>query len=161
MEKEVMIYFKTLFCKMQETLTITSDDDWGREEISVIKDDMDALQNGRDLEIENRIKGRSGLYLKKIDDALERIQKGSFGQCEECGDAISFERLKARPTATMCIKCKEDNERVEGHIPYSRRSHSVGRGLAVVGSNVLDFAKEDKSLTERQILKLTFDKDDI
>lgn len=159
MEKEAMIYFKTLFHKMQTNLTAISDDDWGREEVSVIKDDMDALQNGRDEEIEKRLKGRSGLYLKKIDDALLRMQKGSFGECEECGEDISFERLRARPTATMCIKCKEDEERKLEHIPYQRRSRSIGRGPAVLATNVLDFPKEDKSLTEGQVIKFTFDKD--
>ena len=50
---------------------------------------------------------------KKIDHALEKIRNGSFGVCEECGDPISIKRLEARLETTLCIRCKEDQERVE------------------------------------------------
>ncbi len=41
--------------------------------------------------------------LKDINDALEKIEKGEYGKCEECGEEISYERLKANPEARTCI----------------------------------------------------------
>ncbi|HEX9619882.1 MAG TPA: TraR/DksA C4-type zinc finger protein [Polyangiaceae bacterium] len=41
------------------------------------------------------------------------MEDGSFGVCEDCGDPISIKRLEARPETTLCIRCKEEQERVE------------------------------------------------
>ena len=60
-----------------------------------------------------RLRGREKTFLDKIQKALERIEDGSFGVCEECGEEISVKRLEARPETTLCIRCKEDQERVE------------------------------------------------
>lgn len=60
-----------------------------------------------------RLRGREKTFLDKIQKALERIEDGSFGTCEECGEPISVKRLEARPETTLCIRCKEDQERVE------------------------------------------------
>ena len=51
--------------------------------------------------------------LEQIHDALTRINGGTFGRCEECEEEISLKRLEARPETTLCIRCKEDQERVE------------------------------------------------
>jgi DnaK suppressor protein len=56
---------------------------------------------------------REGLYLRKIESALSRIQNGSFGQCDDCGEEIEIKRLEARPTTTSCIACKEQEEKRE------------------------------------------------
>jgi DnaK suppressor protein len=71
-----------------------------------------------------RLRNREALFLRKIDEALRRIADGSFGECEECGDDIELKRLEARPTATMCVACKEEAERrehvhIDGHRPKS------------------------------------------
>ena len=53
----------------------------------------------------------------KIREALERIEMGTFGICEECGEEISEGRLTARPVTTLCIDCKkkqEDDEKLKG-----------------------------------------------
>ena len=60
-----------------------------------------------------RIRDRERILLRKIDKALERIDGGNFGECEECSDEIELNRLKARPVATLCIKCKEEQEHRE------------------------------------------------
>jgi RNA polymerase-binding transcription factor DksA len=52
-------------------------------------------------------------FLDKINKALVKIDDGTFGVCEECGEEISVKRLEARPETTLCIKCKEDQERME------------------------------------------------
>ena len=50
--------------------------------------------------------------IKKINRALERLNNGDFGVCEECGREISEERLMARPMAVLCIRCKRKEEAV-------------------------------------------------
>ncbi len=76
-----------------------------------------------------KLKSRTSFYLKKIEQALERLDEGVFGICEECEESISKDRLFARPTAHLCIKCKESEELEERQIPYSRKSHTLGKGL--------------------------------
>ena len=60
-----------------------------------------------------RLRGREKTFLRKIQKALEKIEDGSFGLCEECEQPISLKRLEARPEAPLCIKCKEEQEREE------------------------------------------------
>jgi DnaK suppressor protein len=60
-----------------------------------------------------RLRGREKTFLKKIDHALAKIEEGTFGVCEECEELISVKRLEARPETTLCIRCKEDQERIE------------------------------------------------
>ena len=49
---------------------------------------------------------RDGAYLAQLDEALRRIQEGSFGFCRECGEEIPVGRLEAVPTTTICVPCK-------------------------------------------------------
>ena len=49
--------------------------------------------------------------LNQIDDALKRIEEGTYGDCENCSEKISLQRLKALPFARLCIKCQEDEEK--------------------------------------------------
>jgi len=59
---------------------------------------------------------QEGQYLKAIENALERIERGEYGQCIECGDLISQKRLEAVPAAELCINCKDRKEKLErGH----------------------------------------------
>lgn len=60
-----------------------------------------------------RIRGRERKLILKIEEALERIEDGSFGICEKCGEDISEQRLKARPVTTLCIDCKKREEALE------------------------------------------------
>lgn len=60
-----------------------------------------------------RLRGREQRLLKKIDEAIERIDSGSFGICDDCGDEIDIKRLEARPVTTMCIECKTLQEEEE------------------------------------------------
>ena len=60
-----------------------------------------------------RLRGREKVFLEKIDRALEKIDGGSFGICETCSESISIKRLEARLETTLCIRCKEDQERME------------------------------------------------
>ncbi|MBI4398072.1 MAG: TraR/DksA family transcriptional regulator [Candidatus Omnitrophica bacterium] len=49
--------------------------------------------------------------LNRIDEALKKIEEGTYGHCELCGVPISMERLKAVPYARLCIKCKQEEEK--------------------------------------------------
>jgi len=60
-----------------------------------------------------RLRGREQRLLKKIENALDRIEQGIFGICEKCGEAIDLRRLDARPVTTMCIDCKTQQEEEE------------------------------------------------
>mgnify|MGYP006285458823 CR=1 FL=1 len=60
-----------------------------------------------------RLRDRERKLIKKVQEALNRIEDGSFGECEECGEEIGFARLKARPVTTLCIKCKSKQEEEE------------------------------------------------
>ncbi len=52
-----------------------------------------------------------GRYLYHIQEALERIESGTYGKCESCGGQIGLERLKALPYTRLCIACKEKEEK--------------------------------------------------
>lgn len=60
-----------------------------------------------------RLRGREQRLLKKIDEAIEKIESGAFGICEVCGQEIDIKRLDARPVTTMCIFCKTEQEEEE------------------------------------------------
>jgi DnaK suppressor protein len=60
-----------------------------------------------------RIRDRERKLILKIREALERIDAGEFGVCENCGEDISTARLKARPVTTLCIDCKTEQARQE------------------------------------------------
>lgn len=60
-----------------------------------------------------KIGKRETYLLKKIDLALDKIEQGTYGECESCGEQIAPARLMARPVAQLCIDCKTEQENVE------------------------------------------------
>lgn len=91
------------------------------------KDDVDSANDNILLSADMRFSNREMLFLKKINNALSRVESEEFGMCEDCGAPISYERLKARPTSEMCIVCKEESEMQENQSFYNRRSKSLGQ----------------------------------
>lgn len=73
--------------------------------------DRAALESDRNATL--RIRDRERKLINKIEEALERIEDGTFGICEECGEDISADRLRARPVTTLCIECKNEQEKKE------------------------------------------------
>ena len=64
-----------------------------------------------------RIRDRERRLIRKIQAALQRIDEGTYGICEECGEEIAVARLKARPVTRLCINCKakqEEDEHLRG-----------------------------------------------
>ena len=76
-------------------------------------DDIDRASLETDKALDLRTKDRARKLISKIDDALARIENGTYGFCEETGEPIGLERLEARPVATLSIEAQERHERME------------------------------------------------
>ncbi|MEO7112913.1 MAG: TraR/DksA C4-type zinc finger protein [Polyangiaceae bacterium] len=89
---------------LEQDMTLDTDD---------LPDEMDLASSEYLQSFTFRLRGREKVFLEKIQKALLKIEDGSFGTCEECGEEISLKRLEARPETNLCIRCKEDQERRE------------------------------------------------
>jgi DnaK suppressor protein len=78
-----------------------------------LPDEMDLASSEYIQSFEFRLRGREKSLLSKLDLALKKIEDGTFGICEICEEPIGKKRLEARPETSLCIKCKEDQEREE------------------------------------------------
>ncbi len=76
-------------------------------------DEIDRASLETDKSLDLRTKDRARKLIAKINDALERIEDGTYGYCEETGEPIGLERLEARPIATLSIEAQERHERME------------------------------------------------
>lgn len=87
------------------------------ETVEVYADPADRATAESDRAFTLRLRDRERKLIKKITQAIQRIDDGEFGMCVECGDEIGIARLKARPMTTLCINCKskqEEDEMVRG-----------------------------------------------
>lgn len=73
--------------------------------------DRATLESERNFEL--RIRDRERKLIAKMQEAIKRIDEGTFGICDSCGGPISEKRLMARPVTTECIECKTKQERLE------------------------------------------------
>ena len=89
---------------LNEDMTLDVDD---------LPDEMDLASSEYLQSFQFRLRGREKTFLKKIDHALAKIDAGTFGICEECGEDIDVKRLDVRPVTNLCIRCKEKQERTE------------------------------------------------
>ena len=81
------------------------------------KPDMtDRASEEIDRSFELRTRDRERKLINKIDAALQRIEDGSYGYCDETGDPISIKRLEARPVATLSLEAQEMHEKAEKRI---------------------------------------------
>ncbi len=115
MKKKDLEYFKELLSdRLHELLSHADDTVSGmtaHKETFPDPTDRASLEANRNFML--RIRDRESKLIKKIRKALERIENGTFGICETCGEDISIERLKARPVTTQCIECKTKEEAQE------------------------------------------------
>ncbi|UCH22711.1 MAG: RNA polymerase-binding protein DksA [Deltaproteobacteria bacterium] len=115
MKKKDMEYFKEFLTNRLEELLSQADDTVSG--MTIPKEnfpdptDRAALEADRNFML--RIRDRESKLIKKIKKALERIENGTFGICETCGEDISIKRLKARPVTSQCIECKSKEEALE------------------------------------------------
>ncbi len=73
----------------------------------------DMATDNFDRELNLDLGSKEQVLLNQIENALTMIADGTYGKCEECEEAISFERLKAVPFARLCLKCQEATEKRE------------------------------------------------
>ena len=73
--------------------------------------DQASFQTERNFEL--RIRDRERKLIAKMREAIEKIDDDTYGICENCDEAISKQRLIARPVTTLCIKCKTEQEKIE------------------------------------------------
>lgn len=78
-----------------------------------LPDEIDLASSEYQQSMVFRLRDREKYLLEKIDKALGRIADGSYGICEECDEDISVKRMEARPVTTLCIRCKEEQEKEE------------------------------------------------
>ncbi len=132
MNKERLKKFKRIFEAQRKSLLFN--DKIVRDDFSVNADDrydeIDQATTDIEQSMRMRLRNRESLYLKKVDEALKRIAEGSFGECEECGEDIELRRLEARPTATLCVACKEDQEKKEILTASGREHKSLGQAFS-------------------------------
>lgn len=132
MNKTKLNKFKKIFESQRKSLLFN--DRVVREDFSVCEDDrydeVDQATTDIEQSMRMRLRNREMLYIKKVDEALRRIEEGSFGECEECGEDIELRRLEARPTATLCVGCKEEQERKEVLTAHGRQHKSLGESFS-------------------------------
>ena len=87
-----------------------------QDEATVFADPNDRASQETDIAIELRNRDRERKLIKKIDETLGRIEAEDYGYCDKCGIEIGLKSLEARPTATLCIDCKELEEMREKQV---------------------------------------------
>lgn len=78
------------------------------------QDDDDAPQRDSDREVDQAVTDRERLELRQIDDALQRLAAGDYGDCADCGGTIPLARLRVEPQASQCVACESRRERSHG-----------------------------------------------
>lgn len=76
-------------------------------------DEADKSNQIKEEKLSQRLEERNLLFLKKVEEAKQKIIDGTYGTCEECECTISQKRLLARPTAKLCIDCQEEKEKTD------------------------------------------------
>ena len=90
-----------------ETRNHLQEESMGQPDIA----DRASAETDRSLELRTRDRARK--LISKIDEALERLENGSYGYCEETDEPIGLKRLEARPIATLSVEAQERHERLE------------------------------------------------
>ncbi len=105
--QKLMRWRSELLHDSEETLNHLQEEDHNEPDIT----DRATTEANRSLELRTRDRARK--LISKIDSALERIDEGEYGYCEETGEPIGLKRLEARPIATMTVEAQERHERME------------------------------------------------
>jgi RNA polymerase-binding transcription factor DksA len=78
--------------------------------ILAVEDEADMAETSMEREMSGEIIGLVTCTLDEVDRALEKLDAGTYGICEECGQPISMERLRVLPSAALCVPCKRQEE---------------------------------------------------
>lgn len=116
MNKKEVARFKNLLQERRKEIVDSAETirDEGRGfDQAELPDEVDLASTEAGQSLNLRLRDRELVLLKKIDKTLKKIEDGEFGICENCGEEIGVKRLEARPVAELCIRCKEEIEKVE------------------------------------------------
>lgn len=113
MNKKQLKYFRDLLATERQDVLRKAAKTLNSEAVvdtNELPDEIDLASSEYLQSLSLRLRDREKTYLKKLDLALQKIDAGDFGVCEQCGEEIQLKRLEARPVTTLCIRCKEDQE---------------------------------------------------
>ena len=112
MKEKDLEFFRNLLTQWMEELLGHADDtvEGLLEAREQLPDPLDRASAESDRNWTLRIRDRESMLIKKIRNSLEAIENEEYGICEDCGEEISIERLKARPVTSFCIDCKTKRE---------------------------------------------------
>ncbi len=112
MDDEQLEYFRKILLSWRQQLMQEVDNTIGhlQEDVLALPDPIDRASQEEGFSLELRARDRDRKLMQKIASALDRIESGDYGYCEDCGADIGVNRLEARPTATKCIDCKTYSE---------------------------------------------------
>lgn len=113
--QKLLSWREDLLEESRETLNHLKEENWNEPDLN----DRASVETETTTELRTRDRYRK--LIDKIESALDRINKGGYGFCEETGEAIGIKRLEARPVATLCIEAQERHENYERtHIDEDR-----------------------------------------
>jgi DnaK suppressor protein len=116
LKKRDMLRFKKLLLEQRDELlgnaqkTLSGDIHLDPDDFP---DEIDTASSEQNLAFQGRLREREHGLLGKINQAIDRIEQGIFGECENCGEDIGLRRLQARPVAQLCIDGKDEQETLE------------------------------------------------
>lgn len=126
MRKTDLVKFKKIFIEQRQQLlmnfTVVDEQLMTNPED---KDEVDQANADMEQSIRMQLKNRETFTLRKVTEALKKIDDGTYGECDSCGEHIELRRLQARPTATLCIACKEEEEKLNASMLLGGRFHYV------------------------------------
>ena len=105
--------YKELLLKMKEDAQASDEEVATVLQTERVADELDIATSDSHAALANRLLERQSSYVKRIDIALKKIEDGTYGECEDCGQKIAPKRLLARPVALLCVLCKERQEKRE------------------------------------------------
>ncbi len=115
MSPEQTKHFKNILFSWKKLLMSEAEKtmDHMKQDSSKLSDPNDAATQEEEFRLELRTRDRERKLISKIDQALSRIDDGSYGFCEDTGEPIGIKRLEARPIATLSIEAQERHEKME------------------------------------------------
>ena len=115
MNKEQLEHFRTILRNWKQDLMLEVDRTVShmKDEAANFPDPNDRATQEEEFSLELRTRDRERKLIRKIDEALGRIEDGSYGYCLETGEQIGIKRLEARPVATLSLEAQERRERRE------------------------------------------------
>ncbi|HEY9192808.1 MAG TPA: RNA polymerase-binding protein DksA [Methyloversatilis sp.] len=114
MNEAQLAFFRDLLARMRDDILRKADETVEHmREVDNVSDPADRATVEEEHTLELRARDRERKLLKKIEQAIDRIDAGEYGYCDETGEPIGIPRLLARPTATLTIEAQERRERLQ------------------------------------------------